>query len=48
MTAHRGASDVAALLDVSRPVADALAAGVPVVALESTLVTHGLPYPANL
>ena len=29
-------------------VADALAAGRPVVALESTLISHGLPYPANL
>ncbi|MBK9036310.1 MAG: pseudouridine-5'-phosphate glycosidase [Myxococcales bacterium] len=29
-------------------VADALAAGAPVVALESTIIAHGLPYPANL
>jgi pseudouridine-5'-phosphate glycosidase len=29
-------------------VADALAAGRPVVALESTLICHGLPWPANL
>ena len=29
-------------------VAAALAAGRPVVALESTLISHGLPYPANL
>ncbi len=28
-------------------VAEALAAGRPVVALESTLITHGLPYPVN-
>ena len=35
-------------LGVSEPVADALAASAPVVALESTLVAHGLPYPANL
>jgi pseudouridylate synthase len=28
-------------------VADALATGRPVVALESTLISHGLPYPAN-
>jgi pseudouridylate synthase len=39
---------VASLLDVSRPVRDALAAGRPVVALESTLITHGLPSPQNL
>ena len=31
-----------------RPVAAALAAGRPVVALESTLISHGLPYPQNL
>jgi len=35
-------------LSVSPEVAAALAAGRPVVALESTLITHGLPYPANI
>ena len=35
-------------LAVSPPVADALAAAAPVVALESTLIAHGLPYPLNL
>ena len=35
-------------LDVSREVADALRDGRPVVALESTLISHGLPYPQNL
>jgi len=35
-------------LVVGSEVADALAAGVPVVALESTLISHGLPYPQNL
>jgi pseudouridine-5'-phosphate glycosidase len=35
-------------LDVAAPVADALAAGRPVVALESTLITHGLSWPANV
>ena len=35
-------------LSVSEPVASGLAASAPVVALESTLVTHGLPYPLNL
>ena len=35
-------------LDVSLPVADALAAAAPVVALESTLIAHGLPFPLNL
>ena len=38
----------AASLDVSPPVADALATAAPVVALESTLVAHGLPYPLNV
>ena len=33
---------------VAREVADALAAGAPVVALESTIVTHGMPWPTNV
>lgn len=33
---------------LSCEVAEALAAGGPVVALESTIITHGMPYPANL
>jgi pseudouridylate synthase len=33
---------------VRSEVREALAAGAPVVALESTLISHGLPYPANL
>lgn len=36
------------LLEVSPPVSDALAAGAPVVALESTIISHGLPRPDNL
>jgi pseudouridine-5'-phosphate glycosidase len=35
-------------LALSRDAAAALAEGRPVVALESTLITHGLPYPANV
>ncbi len=35
-------------LDISPAVATAIANGGPVVALESTLISHGLPYPANL
>ena len=35
-------------LAVSPDVADALAAGTPVVALESTIISHGLPRPDNL
>ncbi|MGP9821658.1 pseudouridine-5'-phosphate glycosidase [Salinarimonas sp. NSM] len=42
MTAHPS------FLDVAPEVADALAAGRPVVALESTIITHGMPFPANL
>src|SRR5262245_48689259 len=36
------------LLDVAPEVAAALAEGRPVVALESTLIAHGLPWPLNL
>jgi pseudouridylate synthase len=35
-------------LDVALEVATAIAEGRPVVALESTLISHGLPYPQNL
>jgi pseudouridylate synthase len=34
--------------DCSQEVAEALATGRPVVALESTIITHGMPYPDNL
>ena len=34
-------------IDIFAPVAEALAAGKPVVALESTIITHGMPYPQN-
>lgn len=36
------------VVTLSEPVAQALAAGAPVVALESTIITHGMPYPANV
>jgi pseudouridine-5'-phosphate glycosidase len=36
-----------AFTDIHAPVAEALAAGRPVVALESTIITHGMPYPDN-
>ena len=36
------------MLSVSPEVRDALAAGRPVVALETTIVTHGMPYPENV
>lgn len=35
-------------LQLSPEVADALAAGGPVVALESTIISHGMPYPQNV
>ena len=35
-------------LDVAPEVAAALAAGKPVVALESTIISHGMPYPQNV
>ncbi|TFK57060.1 indigoidine synthase A-like protein [Heliocybe sulcata] len=35
-------------VDIAREVQDALHAGAPVVALESTIITHGMPYPTNL
>jgi pseudouridine-5'-phosphate glycosidase len=35
-------------LSISPEVKQALAAGKPVVALESTIITHGMPYPQNL
>jgi pseudouridylate synthase len=47
MAVARGSS-VADLLVVAPEVSDALAEGRPVVALESTLISHGLPYPQNL
>ena len=35
-------------LDISPEVQEALAAGKPVVALESTIISHGMPYPKNV
>ncbi len=39
---------IAERLQVFRDVSEAMAAGRPVVALESTLIAHGLPHPQNL
>ncbi|KAK8604949.1 hypothetical protein V6N13_082412 [Hibiscus sabdariffa] len=36
------------LVKVSAQVSDALSSGLPVVALESTIISHGMPYPQNL
>lgn len=35
-------------LDIAQEVRDALGAGDPVVALESTIISHGFPYPSNV
>ena len=35
-------------LDISKEVKEALNAGKPVVALESTIISHGMPYPQNV
>ena len=35
-------------LDISPEVQQALAEGKPVVALESTIISHGMPYPKNV
>jgi len=36
------------MLALTDEVRDALAAGAPVVALESTIISHGMPYPRNV
>ncbi|MBL4635113.1 MAG: pseudouridine-5'-phosphate glycosidase [Kofleriaceae bacterium] len=36
------------MIEIAEEVRDALAEGAPVVALESTIIAHGLPYPENL
>ncbi|KAI8057189.1 pseudouridine-5'-phosphate glycosidase [Syncephalis plumigaleata] len=41
-------SSLSSLLQPSEEVATALATGAPVVALESTIISHGMPYPQNL
>ena len=40
--------DMNKYLDCSPEVAEALASGKPVVALESTIISHGMPYPQNV
>ena len=40
--------DINRHLDVAPEVAAALSAGGPVVALESTIISHGMPYPKNV
>jgi pseudouridine-5'-phosphate glycosidase len=45
---HADPSVPSHLLALAPEVAEALAAGRPVVALESTIITHGMPWPANV
>lgn len=40
--------DYSKYLDVAPEVKEAIAAGKPVVALESTIISHGMPYPKNV
>ena len=42
------AASASDLIDFSEEVADARARGQPIVALESTIITHGMPYPRNV
>ena len=39
---------MSAAVEIRSDVREALALGRPVVALESTIITHGMPYPQNL
>ncbi|MFK7600963.1 pseudouridine-5'-phosphate glycosidase [Deinococcus sp. SM5_A1] len=48
MNLHPIRPEVAALMDLTPEVAAALKAGKPVVALESTIISHGMPYPQNV
>ena len=41
-------TSIEAYLSVSDEVRDALAASLPVVALESTIISHGMPWPQNV
>ena len=35
-------------IKISKEIKNALEAGIPIVALESTIISHGMPYPQNL
>ncbi|KAJ2442410.1 hypothetical protein GGF42_006960, partial [Coemansia sp. RSA 2424] len=45
---RRYSSQLPACIRLSPAVRDALASGAPVVALESTIISHGMPYPQNV
>ena len=36
------------LLNIHPEISDALSQGLPIVALESTIIAHGMPYPQNI
>ena len=40
--------DLKKFMDITPEIEEAVAAGKPVVALESTILSHGMPYPENL
>ena len=40
--------DLKAYMDVTPEIEEAVRTGKPVVALESTILSHGMPYPENL
>lgn len=48
MNRHPLRPEVAALMDLTPEVAATLEAGRPVVALESTIISHGMPHPQNV
>ena len=48
MYIDHGTGDVNVAVDVSDEVREALHNGQPVVALESTIISHGMPYPQNI
>ncbi len=47
-TQHPIRPEIAALMDLHPEVAEALSAGRAVVALESTIISHGMPFPQNV
>ena len=40
--------DLKAYMDITPEIEEAVRTGKPVVALESTILSHGMPYPENL
>lgn len=44
----RNYSKLSKLIDIKSEVREALKTNDPIVALESTIITHGMPYPQNI